>query len=572
MIIKKTIYVNSSGVLTLLATDTNGFQIGGVPLVFKRGDTVTLNVVFLDADRSPITLTNGTELIMAVKPLNEYESTVLYAYKTLTVNGQAATGYDFTFDLNSTTLAEAMRLNEPFEADVASVTGMLELTWTTDGGATYRSTQNVAPFTVNNDVIRGDEATPLALPSPEAWLNQRAIRFDSTQSLSSVQKARAQANLGFPKTNWNAATAPDEDNDETEGYAVGSLWIDSTNKEAYRCVKDDEGAAEWIETTLEAAEVLALISNFNYTGPYDGGTEYAVGDLATMDGSLYYRKNANDGSVGDTPFDGSLFWDLIASAGSQGEKGDTGDKGDKGDTGDKGDQGIVYLGDYVSGNGYINGIAVVKGSDNNLYIAKASGGLADPVGNAAQWDLFLLKGSQGEQGPSGSAGQDGDDALWNYTGAYNGGTPYAVGDLAVLGGQLFYRKNSNGGNVGDTPFDGSSFWDLLASKGDQGVAGPEPTLSVVDTSVSTTALTLDDSYNNKVIRCTVGVVVTVPSTLSDGFSCMFIQEGSGQVTFAAESGTTLQSFGNMLKTAGLHAPASLIRVGTAVYNLSGNLV
>jgi hypothetical protein len=262
MIIKKTIYVNSSGVLTSSATDSNGFQISGTPLLFKRGDTVTLNIIFLNAAGEPVTLANGTQLIMAVKPINEYDSQTLYAYSTLTVAGQvAASGYDFNFDLNSTSLSEALRLNEPFEADVAAVTGMLELSWTTDGGETYRSTQNVAPFTVNNDVIRGTESTPLALPSPEAWLNQRAIRFDSTQTLSSLQKARAQANIGLAKTNWNATDAPNEDNDETEGYSVGSLWLDATGKEAYRCVKDDEGAAEWIETTLDVSEVLAAASS-----------------------------------------------------------------------------------------------------------------------------------------------------------------------------------------------------------------------------------------------------------------------------------------------------------------------
>lgn len=149
--------------------------------------------------------------------------------------------------------------------------------------------------------------------------------------------------------------------------------------------------------------------------------------------------------------------------------------GPQGGQGVKGDQGLAYLGDYVSGNGYINGIAVVKGSDNNLYIAKASGGLADPVGNTAQWNLFLPKGSQGaqgEQGPSGSEGPAGDDALWNYTGAYNLGASYAVGDVVTYNGELFYRKHSNGGNSGDTPFAGGTFWDLLAAKGEQGAAGP----------------------------------------------------------------------------------------------------
>jgi hypothetical protein len=83
-----------------------------------------------------------------------------------------------------------------------------------------------------------------------------------------------------------------------------------------------------------------------------------------------------------------------------------------------------------------------------------------------------LKGDTGSVGPQGLTGPTGNDALWNYTGAYSGGASYAVGDVVTYNGELFYRKNSNGGNVGDTPFAGSSFWDLLAAKGEQGPAGP----------------------------------------------------------------------------------------------------
>jgi hypothetical protein len=53
---------------------------------------------------------------------------------------------------------------------------------------------------------------------------------------------------------------------------------------------------------------------------------------------------------------------------------------------------------------------------------------------------------------------------------------------------------------------------------------------------------------------------------------MVIQAGTGRVTFQQGSGATLNSFGNLLSTAGQHAPASLMRVGAGVYNLSGNLV
>ena len=80
-------------------------------------------------------------------------------------------------------------------------------------------------------------------------------------------------------------------------------------------------------------------------------------------------------------------------------------------------------------------------------------------------------GFEGPTGPSGAQGEPGTDALWNYTAAYNGGASYAVGDLATYGGQLYYRKHANGGNMGDTPFDGSTFWDLIAAKGDTGGGG-----------------------------------------------------------------------------------------------------
>jgi hypothetical protein len=73
-------------------------------------------------------------------------------------------------------------------------------------------------------------------------------------------------------------------------------------------------------------------------------------------------------------------------------------------------------------------------------------------------------GPQGQQGETGLQGPAGADALWSYNGEYNPGAGYAVGDVVTFDGQLWYRKNSNGGNVGDTPSEGL-FWDLLAAKG-----------------------------------------------------------------------------------------------------------
>ena len=87
-----------------------------------------------------------------------------------------------------------------------------------------------------------------------------------------------------------------------------------------------------------------------------------------------------------------------------------------------------------------------------------------------------FQGNQGDQGATGAQGFQGDtgaqgaNALWNFTGAYSGGASYAVGDVATYAGQTWYRINAHGGNVGDTPSEGT-FWTLLAEKGAQGFQG-----------------------------------------------------------------------------------------------------
>ena len=104
------------------------------------------------------------------------------------------------------------------------------------------------------------------------------------------------------------------------------------------------------------------------------------------------------------------------------------------------------------------------------------------VGDLTWTDLIALDDLKGADGNDGAAGVDGNDgtdgndgaagadALWNFTGAYNPGLPYAVGDVATYNGETWYRVNSNGGNVGDTPSEGA-FWTRIAQKGLDGTDG-----------------------------------------------------------------------------------------------------
>ena len=54
------------------------------------------------------------------------------------------------------------------------------------------------------------------------------------------------------KINFAASAAPDADDDTGEGYIVGSLWLDTTNDEAYICLDNTSSAAVWKRITLDA--------------------------------------------------------------------------------------------------------------------------------------------------------------------------------------------------------------------------------------------------------------------------------------------------------------------------------
>jgi hypothetical protein len=139
----------------------------------------------------------------------------------------------------------------------------------------------------------------------------------------------------------------------------------------------------------------------NYVGYYSNAGEYAVGDIVSTDGNPYgtpgqlFIRVGNPGNQGYPP--GTASWEPYYT-GTTGPAGETGPTGSAGPTG----PGFYYLGAYVFGNGYIPN-AVVKGSDQNLYIAIASGGLLDPVGNTSEWSIYLPKGETGPTGPTGAA-------------------------------------------------------------------------------------------------------------------------------------------------------------------------
>jgi len=220
---------------------------------------------------------------------------------------------------------------------------------------------------------------------------------------------------------------------------------------------------------------------WSYQGAWNPAAAYAVGDLVTYQGQLYYTKSVT--TAGTLPTN-TVKFDLIASKGADGQPGTNGSDGAPG-----AGFGIFYLGNYNPNSGYVPDIAVVRGSDGQLYLAKASGQLGDPVGNTAQWEVWIPKGADGTNGTNGT---NGADALWNFTGPWVNGIDYGPGSLVEFEGSTYYHPNGQFSSY-SPPTNG---WILVSAKG-------------ADAELPTGATGTFTSQDNKTVTVTNGIITSI---------------------------------------------------------------
>jgi len=98
---------------------------------------------------------------------------------------------------------------------------------------------------------------------------------------------------------------------------------------------------------------------------------------------------------------------------------------------------------------------------------------------------------------------------------------------------------------------------------------PSPAQTISDKTANYSIVS-GDAY--KLIRSTsTAITITIDNVLTVGQRIDFAQFGSGQVTFAAGSGVTLNSADSLLKTAKQYAGVTVECVASGVYWLVGNL-
>lgn len=113
---------------------------------------------------------------------------------------------------------------------------------------------------VNPDVISQAEAEAATATTERIWTAER------------VGQAIAANTSGGLFNNLTATVAPDADNDSTESYVIGSVWVDVTNDRAYICVDNTATAAVWIEMA-QSSSGLSLLAHVR--------TEHAITTTTT---------------------------------------------------------------------------------------------------------------------------------------------------------------------------------------------------------------------------------------------------------------------------------------------------
>lgn len=103
----------------------------------------------------------------------------------------------------------------------------------------------------------------------------------------------------------------------------------------------------------------------------------------------------------------------------------------------------------------------------------------------------------------------------------------------------------------------------------RGTAGIAETVGI-----GTTVYTIQDTDRSRLLQFIASdpISITVPSGLSDGFDCLVIQMGTGEITLSTGVGVTINSGNNARKTAYQYAAASLLWLGVDSYLLTGEIV
>jgi hypothetical protein len=213
--------------LTLVAGPTDRRAVAR--LETKRGDHTPMEIRFLRAG-VPVRLDPDTGLAFGCKPNGKFDTEPVvfaddFAQSEIPESPDPDADPHWTGapSFHTEPLDELFLIDEDPDNDPPHIDLMAEFTWSAPGAPGPTTTRTIS-VRVLNDVIRDAEGSPTNLPTPDAWLSARAVRYDIAQDLTDPQKTQARENIGLPSLNVVFITASDYAALTTEQQNDPGIW------------------------------------------------------------------------------------------------------------------------------------------------------------------------------------------------------------------------------------------------------------------------------------------------------------------------------------------------------------
>ena len=359
--------------------------------------------------------------------------------------------------------------------------------------------------------------------------------------------------------------------------------------------KGDKGdtGAQGVSVTLKGTK--ATIADLPTSGSAGDGWIITTGDGGIhADGSLWFW-NITDGKWDDIgPIVGPQ-----GDQGPQGQTGSTGPQGIQGISGNEGPQGPQG----VKGDTGSQGLQGVKGDTGNEGPQGLKGDTGDQgiQGISGNEGPQGLKGDTGDQGPQGSQGIKGDtgdqgpQGETGPAGTYTAGLGVTISNDEISIGQdvstessVYFKNviitdegvigNINGGITitdGVASLNNGNFINVSTINTTGDVTSSEGSIFGFDAEINNTASTAGDSFlsasDNGKVRTfddsvnggITDIILYIPEGLGEGFNCLIVQKGDGQVNFEIfqDQNVILLNRQGHYKTAGRYAVVSIINIG-----------
>ena len=529
------------------ATSTGAFNsvssglfqsIGDTDIIIKTGNTTTGDITIADGTDGNINITpHGTGNV--VIPSLKLGSTVI------TATGAEINIIDGNTSATSTTVVAADRL-------ILNDDGTMKQIAVTDLNTYLGTVTNIDGLTdakkagtnFTGSMLIGNE-NPGTLDAGDAATYNLGVGETALDALTTGDNNIA---LGYDALAANTTG--------TKNLAIGKGALDAADTESNNIAigLDALGGA------VAGGEYNVAIGNYALDAAVGGGTNEGDYNVAIGDNAL----SANTTGSYNTAV-GTEAGEATTTGGNNVFVG-----ADAGDENTTGEQNIII--GSGSDVGAADGLSPIT---NRIVIGYGAVGQGDNIaviGNAAVTKVYASQ----DKGASIYAKDivlENDETITNAsdgTVAITATTTSVSGDLTVTGNDITFGNgetisNATDGTVAITATNTTVSGSLSGSG----------TISGFDANLNAqtgTTYTIVASDNGKVVSLDNGsaITVTINTGLGDGFNCLLVQKGAGQVTISAGGGVTIVNRSSETKTAGQYAIVSVINIGSEAYVLSGD--